>query len=108
MIIDRFEQQPNEIRVRRINYSEWLRDGEVLDPSPASPPESSTEQISGTTDDSANPFSVYGLGISADGAWLTYYAAGGAHGNSYKATFVVYTSTGQKKEDEIIFRIKEY
>lgn len=102
MIIDRFTQQPNEVRLREINYAKWLSTGETI-----SSVAIASVTYSGTADDSGNPFQITSNGIVNDGQSISYYAEGGADGNQYKATFSVDTSFTQTVEDEIIFTIKE-
>ena len=100
MLLDQFEQQPREVRVRRIDFSARLLTGETILGVSAY-----AERRSGDTDDSATPFIVGG--VVTDGARVTYTALGGADGNSYKLTFTTNTSTPQIREDEIIIKVKE-
>ena len=107
MIIDKFEQQPRDVRVRNIDYSEFLGSGDELDATPESAPTVEVALHAGDADDSGSPFQVYGVAIDSTTV-LSYYATGGASGNTYKATFLTNTVNGQTHESEILFRIKEY
>lgn len=102
MLIDRFEQQPNEKRLREIRYGNWLStDEEITSVS------ITTETYTGSADDSGNPFQITSNGIILSGKSVSYFAEGGADGNTYKATFTINTDFQQTREDEILFRIKE-
>lgn len=105
MIIDRFQQQPREIRVREIDYAGFLGTADQLDDLVA--PTVETELLSGTADDSLTPFDVYSVSVDAVTSRVTYYATGGASGNQYKLTLLVDTVNAQRHEAEIIFTIKE-
>lgn len=107
MIIDKFQQQPRDVRVRKIDYSEFLNDADELDTTPENAPVVEITRYSGEVDDSASPFQVYGMAIDSQTV-MSYYATGGADGNTYKATFLTKTVNGQTHESEILFRIKEY
>ena len=101
MIVDTFRQQPNESRQRVLDFSRWLKDGETL-----VSVISFCEQISGDADDTVLPFTITGA-VVASGTQVTYFAAGGADTNNYKATLSVVTSIPQTREDEVIFKIRE-
>lgn len=105
MIIDRFQQQPRDIRVRRIDYSLFLAGEDTLDE--AVVPVVEIQRICGDADDALTPFNVYSVGLDALTSTLTYYATGGASGNQYQVTFLVDTVNEQRHEAEIIFTIKE-
>lgn len=102
MLLDRFEQQPNESRVRRIDFSARLLAGETITNASAV-----AELVSGTADDSGNPFVVGGVVIEAGATSIKYTVFGGASGNTYKVTFTTTTSTPQIREDEIHVRVRE-
>lgn len=101
MLLDRFEQQPNESRVRQIDFSARLLDGETISTVTAT-----AALHSGSADDSGNPFAVTGATVE-NGTHVRYIAYGGASGNSYKLTFTTTTNTPQTREDEIIIRVRE-
>ena len=102
MLIDKWEQQPNEKRLREIDYSAWLSSDEEMTNVTVA-----TELYSGETDDTSNPFVITLVGVILAGKSVSYYAEGGADGNTYKATFSIDTDFGQEREDEILFKIKE-
>lgn len=104
MIIDRFQQQPREIRVREIDYTDFLN---AVDTLADLEPTVETQRICGDADDSASPFTVYNVVVDIPNNRVTYYATGGASGNQYQATFLVDTANSQRHEAEIIFTIKE-
>ena len=101
MIIDTFRQQPGESKQRNIDGSRWLKTGETF-----VSVVTSSELASGDADDSGNPFTITGA-VVASGTLITYFAAGGADSNNYKATFKITTTVPQLREDEVMFRIRE-
>ena len=103
MIIDRFQQQPREVRAKQIDYSAFLVD-DTLDDLIAVVTE--VQLICGDADDSLTPFELTNVAITSP-TMLGYHASGGASGNQYQATFIVTTTGGQVHEAEIIFTIKE-
>jgi hypothetical protein len=105
MIIDRFQQQPREIRVRQIDYTEFFSGTDTL--SDLDLPTVEIQRICGDVDDSLTPFSVYSVGVDVPTNRVTYFTTGGASGNQYQVTFLVDTESGQRHEAEIIFTIKE-
>jgi len=102
MLIDKFEQQPNEKRLREIKYDKWLSEEEEI-----TSVQIDTELYTGSADDSGDPFQITSNGIILSGKSVSYFAEGGADGNTYKATFKISTDFDQLREDEILFRIKE-
>lgn len=104
MIIDKFVQQPREIRAKRIDYSLFFSDGDSLNA--VEPIVTEVALICGDADDALTPFEITQPEV-VDANTLSYYAGGGASGNMYKATFLVTTTNLQVLEHEIIFTIKE-
>lgn len=103
MLLDRFTQQPNEVRVRKVDYSNFLSSGELVDTSSAV-----SALYSGSANDSGNPFTVTSVTVDPNQTAVWYTTSGGANGNTYKVTFTTDTTpTQQTKEDEILIRIKE-
>jgi hypothetical protein len=105
MIIDRFQQQPREIRIRQIDYTAFLNGVDTLSGSEAF--EVETKRICGEAEDTDSPFTVSNVVIDVVANRLTYSATGGASGNQYQLTVLVNTENGQRHESEIIFTIKE-
>lgn len=102
MILDRFTKQPRERYVKAVDYTQRLASsGDTIQQVTVE-----TALIDGDADDSASPFEVLNTNVFGSNLKVRYTAEGGADGNTYKATFLVETST-QKFEDEIIFRIRE-
>lgn len=104
MIIDKFTQQPREVRAKLIDYSAFLGEDDELDAEEAVVTE--VDLHCGDADDSESPFLITSAAVSAPDT-LSYFAQGGADGNTYKATFLVDTVGGQTLEHEILFVIKE-
>lgn len=105
MIIDRFQQQPRECRLRRIDYAEFLGAHDTLHAEDL--PVVEVARLRGTADDAETPFEVGNL-TRVDDHTISYSAGGGAHGNTYLVTFMTKTTNGQLHECEIEFKIREY
>jgi hypothetical protein len=103
VVIDKFQQQPRELRAKQIDYGQFLVEDEL---DAEVPLVVEVMRICGNTDDTDSPFEI-SFATVASPTRVTYMAGGGASGNTYKVTFLVDTTGGQRHESEIIFAIKE-
>lgn len=91
-ILNTYIKQPSEVLDYDIEYVDFLSDGDSL--------------FSGTA--SASPA---GLTVHAPlvvGTKLKVWVEGGTAGITYKVTILATTTLSRTKEDELVFRVKEY
>ena len=102
VMLQTWEQQPAEYRIRKIDYSNWL---------------SETEIIVGITHDietlrgpagTGNDFVVDVAFIDPEDFKSVYFYAGyGYDSDDYKVTFTIQTNLNQTRQDELRFQIYE-
>ncbi len=97
MILDRYRQQPNDLRRREIDYTEWLAEDEVL----------TGTVVTSITPTTVPPFTLSSVTIDPDGKVLEYFAGGGLSGTDYVVMFRVTTDDGQVREDEVEVTVEE-
>lgn len=96
-VLGAFTQTSIERKRYRIDYSDWLNDGELLQAiSFASVPSSPT------------PAAVDAYAIDADQEHVTIFVSGGVDLNKYKILVTADTTFGQRKEDEVIFNVRDF
>lgn len=94
-LLGSFIQTPIERKRYRLDYSDWLNDGELL------------QAISFSSDPAGSgSAAVDAYAIDADHEHITLFVSGGTDQNKYKIHAVADTTFGQRKEDDIVFAIK--
>lgn len=96
MILDRFVQQPYDVRRRCIDYTPWLGDGEIIT--------GVVVVIDLTTDP---PLAVTDVTLDPTQKFVGYLVGGGLSGTDYKVSFRITTSDGQQREDDIELSVEE-
>jgi hypothetical protein len=96
-IIGRFEQQPAEVKRYRVDFRDFLADGETIN--------SPTFIVSPTT---VPPVVVLNVAVAPDGDQLVMFLSGGVDATTYRITMRTDTSDNQTLEDEIELRVTEF
>lgn len=96
MKLGKFQQTPLENKIYVIDYSQWLGSGETI--------QSMTTTIANVTDP---PFVVDGEVISADKKSVSFFASGGLDGSKYEVEVIMATSSGEIKNDQIFYFVKQ-
>lgn len=94
MRIGSYLKTPAEVKRYSIEYADWLDEGEYIDDadftaSPVTVP----------------PLQVSSVSIPASSTQVSFFVQGGEEGVSYVLDVVSTTSTGQVKEDTILFSV---
>lgn len=99
MIINRYKQQPTDLRKRGVDFSLFCQSGET---------------ISNVVINTVSPATVPALQITqllidpSTQQKFAYYVTGGVDGTEYTVTFTVTLSTGQVVQETVIFNINVY
>lgn len=96
MMLGRYKQRPRDIRLREVDYTDFLEEGETIS--------TIATEVDPVTD---TPFSISGVTVDVDGKKFAYVSQGGDDGYSYSVTFEINTSAGQRKCDTIEFDVEE-
>lgn len=97
MRLAKYLKEPGERKRYILDYSDWLDTGETIT----------------NVSFSVSPAESGGLTIDASSIGPTantvvFFASLGLSGTTYTAECVITTSTGQVKEDQIVFAVREY
>lgn len=98
--LDTYVKDPDEEKDYSVDYSRWLESGETV---------SSVDvevTASGFVDPAVTPLEVndYQPNVAGDG--ITYRVEGGDDGETYEIVFTVGTSTGEVKQDLVVFKVR--
>lgn len=94
-VLGSFVQTPIERKRYRIDYSDWLNDGELL------------QAISFYSEPNlVTPAIVDAYAIDVDAEHVTVFVSGGVDLIKYKIHVIADTTFGQRKEDDAFFTIK--
>lgn len=95
MKLGRFSQTPLENKTYIIDYSQWLGTGETI--------VSVTATVQQVT---TPPFQITGLASSMDKLSVSFFASGGVDGTEYEVEFLMTSSTGQIKNDQVFYAVR--
>jgi methyl coenzyme M reductase alpha subunit len=96
MTLGKYVKTPAERKNYSIDFEEWLNTGETV----------TTFTYSSTPVD-ATPAVIDAYAIAVDGLSVGIYVSGGIAGTNYKIDVIATTSTGQIKEDVILFSVRD-
>lgn len=93
MLLDRFQQSPDEIKLKTIDYSNWLSSGETIS----------------TVVATATPVTAPVLTVTPakTDTRVTLTTSDGLDDTTYTVNITITTSLGQKKEDCIEYIVEE-
>lgn len=97
MILDRYRQQPSELRRREVDYTDWLADDETIE-SPV---------VTSVTPTTSPTFDLDSVTVDPTGKIVEYFAGGGLSGTDYVVMIRITTSDGQVREDEVEITVEE-
>jgi hypothetical protein len=97
MILDRYSQQPAEVRRRQIDYGEWLDTDEII-----------TDVANAISPVTVPPLALTSVTIDPTGKIVEYFASGGLTGTDYTVTITITTDDGQVREDELDITVEEF
>lgn len=96
-VLGAFTQTSIERKRYRLDYSDWLNDTELLSAI-------SFQSVPGDL----TAASVDAYAIDVDKEHVTFFVSGGVDQNRYKILATADTTFGQRKEDEIVFNVRDY
>lgn len=101
-LLDRFNKQPDEIKLYQIDYSEWLLTGETIISIATD-----IELLNPDSGDVGEPTLSLGTPSIINGNVYQYYLSLGTDNKNYKITFLTDTSDSQRVESEIEFNVRD-
>ena len=102
-LLERYEQQPNDVKNYVLDYSEWLATGEAL-----TSVVYAVVILNEQTGDVGEPtLVVNNTSLVNTNTASKYYVSGGLDDRNYKVTATATTDDGQTLETEIEFKIRE-
>jgi hypothetical protein len=102
-LLERYDQQPNDVKNYVLDYSEWLATNETL-----TSVVYAVDILNEQTGDVGEPTLVVTNTSLVNGNTSSkYYVSGGLDGRDYKVTATATTNDSQTLETEIEFRIRE-
>lgn len=101
-LLDRFDKQPDEVKIYQIDYSQWLASGETV--SSVTP---TVELLNPESGDVGEPTLTVGTTQILSGNTYEYFMSSGTDGKNYKVTFLASTSLAQVQESEIEFKVRD-
>lgn len=96
MKLGRFFQTPTENKTYVIDYSQWLGTGETI-----------LSVSFGVEQATTPPLVISDQALSASLQAVSFFASGGVDGTTYEVEVTVETSTGQIKNDQVFYVVKE-
>lgn len=96
MILSRYNLTPNEKKLYTIEYSDWLNTLETI-----------TIAQFDVDDVTIPPLVIDGVAIDVGGTLVGFYASGGVDLIDYNVRVIITTSLLQRKEDEIVFSVRD-
>lgn len=95
MRLGKFSKAPAERKRYSADYSDWLDTGETVS--------NVTFSVTPTT---ASPLAVDGSAIAGDGLTVSFFVSGGIDETDYTIIVTATTSSGQIKEDTLLFAVR--
>lgn len=98
--LDTYTKTPTEEKDRSIDYSRWLQSGETV---------TSVDSVEVTASgfvDEVSPLVVNDYQPNAAGTGVTYRVEAGDDGETYEILFTIGTSTGEVKQDLVVFKVR--
>lgn len=96
MSLDKYAKAAGETKRYAIDYSNWLDTGEIL-----------TNIQFAVTPVTAPPLVANSPAYEAGALAVQYFVSGGLDGKTYEVLVTVTTSSGQIKEDVVVFSVRE-
>lgn len=96
-----WKQTPDERKQYTVDYTDWLGDGETI----SSTDLTGIEIIDG--DSASDLIVVASSSILTGDKKVAYFIEGGVDGVTYKLHVKITTSTGETKEDVVIYRVRD-
>lgn len=95
MSLGKFIKSPDEVKRYSIDYTDWLDEGEYL------------SSATVTRSPSTGVMTINVDAIAANDTDLSFFVSGGTAGVTYKLLIHAVTTTGQQKEDTVLFLIRD-